>query len=117
MNASLSHAVDRTTAVIDQLGVMWGPEARLSVTVHGLPHEQIHRIGGSEEQGFRAPSGWDGGYVVSTARRTPLGWRLGFFGRADLACPRCRELVGLPSETAEAVQMAGIVERMDGGGL
>jgi hypothetical protein len=121
MIANLSHAVDRTVAMFDQLGVMWGPEARPNLSVHGLSHDQVHEL----FQGRRAvedgPSAeHTASPYVSATVRTGLDWTVSFFAHADLACDRCRELVGLPSEVVEAVeaaQLAGIVDRMEGSGL
>lgn len=120
MIASLEHAVTRTVAIYDQLGVMWGPESKPILSVHGLSHDQVHEIsrsGGVED-------GPDASYTASpyirVQIRTRLGWSVGFFGTPDLGCDWCRDLLGLPAEeidAVEAVQLAGIVERMDGGGL
>lgn len=117
MIADLSHAVDRTVAVFDQLGVMWGPEARPILSVHGLTHDQVHRIhreGGGED----GPSAeYTSAPYIRAQVSTRLGWSVSFFGTPDLSCDRCRELFGLPAEATEAAQLAGVVERMDGGGL
>ena len=42
----LEHAVDRTMAIRDQLGVMWGPGNVMTLAVHGPTHDQIHQLGG-----------------------------------------------------------------------
>jgi hypothetical protein len=117
MIANLSHAVDRTLTVFDQLGVMWGPGPRPVLSVHGLSHEQVHemhRDGGVED-------GPSAEYTVHPYIRvqfvTRLGWSVGFFGTPDLTCDRCRELIGLASEAVDAVQLAGVVDRMEGGGM
>jgi len=109
MQADVQHALDRTIAVYDQLGALWGPEGRLSLSIHGLPHDQIHRLGGPDEAAYRSPIAWRADYLVSTIRITPLGWRIGFVGKADLTCRRCRALLGIP-DGVEAAQAAGVTE-------
>lgn len=118
MIASLSHAVDRTLATFDQLGVMWGPEVTPNLSVHGLTHEQVHQIQheGGVENG--ASSEWTSSPYVESTVRTPMGWAVMFFASADLTCDRCRELCGLAAcEAVEAAPLGGVVERMEGAGL
>lgn len=117
MNASLPHAVERTLAIFDQLGAMWGPVVRPNLSVHGLTHAQVHQLfhQGGVESGPAAE--WTTNPYVCATLRTSLGWSVGFFASADLACDRCRELVGLPCEVVEVAQLVGVVERMDGSGL
>lgn len=112
MIASLEHAVDRTVTAFDQLGAMWGPGVAPNLTVHGLTHDQVHELGGAPLT-FRDGFSDDPSYVAMTRVRTPLGWSVGFFGDADLACERCRRLL-LPDDTlGEVLQLAGL----DGEGM
>lgn len=114
MMASLEHAVSRTLTVFDQLGVMWGPEARADVSVHRLTHDQVHAIGGPEsayEVTVERPA------FICTRVETPLGFSVSFFGTPHGTCARCRELLGLPRLEVEAAQIAGIVERLEGSGV
>lgn len=115
MIATLEHRVDRTRAVFDQLGALWGPEVHPNLSLHGLSHEQIHLLGGPQivfDDGARAPE-----YVIGTRLPTPLGWEVAIFGDADLACEQCRRLARLDEQATDAAQLAGIVDRMEGGGL
>lgn len=115
MITDFSHAVERTLTIFDQLGAMWGPEIHPSLAVHGLTHDQVHRLyeRGCVETGASAE--WTNPPYVAARLRTHMGWEVSFFGAAALSsCDRCRELCGLPEETA---QLAGVVERMEGGGL
>lgn len=104
MQASLEHAVERTTATLDQLGIMWGQDRRLYVSIHNLPHDQIHRIGRDETT--YAHSVVLSEFVVTARAATPLGWEVTFFGIADPNCPRCQEL----RHADEAAQIAGVTE-------
>lgn len=120
MMASLPHAVERTLTIFDQLGAMWGPDVRLSLSVHGLTHGQVHELfrQGGVEDGPAAD--WTTHPYVRAELTTSLGWSVGFFAHADLTCDRCRELVGLPCDVVgavEAAQLAGMTDRMDGAGL
>lgn len=110
MIASLEHAVDRTKAYYDQLGMLWSPEANVSLTVHGLKHEQLHQLGGDAVVFSDGLPGHAQVCIVSTRVRTPAGWEVGFFGDADLGCETCRRLARQSGEHLEALALAGIVE-------
>jgi hypothetical protein len=112
MIAGLPHAVKRTLATFDQLGTMWGRGVILNLTLHGLSHEQIHRLGG-EQLVFRDGYADDRAYVASTRIATPMGWTIGVFGEADLTCDQCRALTIPEADLREVLQRAGI----DAGGM
>lgn len=112
MIASLAHAVMRTSATLDQLGVLWGSDIHPNLSVHGLSHEQIHELGGAEQVWRDYAYPHVERYIASTRLRTPMGWEVVFMGLAAVtSCLRCGELS--QAEAIEAAQLAGL----DGSGL
>ena len=105
MDVPLEHAVERTVQSFDQLGAMWGRDRRLSVSVHNLPHDEIHKVVESE---IVYPSESDPTVTVLIGTLfTRFGWTMAFYGRPDLAdCERCCAIV----YADEAAQIAGVVE-------
>ena len=75
----------RTLELVDELGLTWGPEGRVSLSIHRVPHEVLHALGGR-----------------------PLGWEVVWFADAEPDCSRCRALLdGFDAATEIVAQIEG----------
>src|SRR5262252_1704184 len=81
-------AARRTLELVDELGLLWGPAGRVSLSVHHLPHDVLHALGG-RTGGYRDADG----ACLTTRLGSPLVWEVVWFADADPACEACRALL------------------------
>lgn len=84
-----ARAAARTLDLLDELGVLWGPRGRISLSIHRLPHEVVHALGG-RPLAYRDPIGGD---LLTTRLGSPLGLEVVWFADADRGCAACRDLL------------------------
>ena len=77
-----------TLALLDELGVTWGPEGRVSLSIHRVPHDVLHALGG-RPLGYRDADG----ACLTTRLGSPLGWEVVWFADAEPDCSQCRALL------------------------
>ena len=103
---SPARAAVRTLELVDELGLTWGPEGRVSLSIHRLPHDVLHALGG-RPLGYADPDG----ALITTRLRSPLGWEAVWFADADPSCPACRALLDAHRAAVEIVaQIEGTQE-------
>jgi hypothetical protein len=88
-DGAFADAAARTLRAADGLGLLWGPSARAAVTVYGVSHDDLHALDGH----LLLLREGDGPALVCALVETGLGWCVAFYGHADEACRRCREIV------------------------
>ena len=93
----------RTLELVDELGLTWGPEGRVSLSIHRVPHEVLHALGG-RPLGYRDVDG----ACLTTRLASPLGWEVVWFADAEPDCSRCRALLdGFDAATEIVAQIEG----------
>lgn len=95
----LTIPVAETTTALQAVVDLW-PDARVSLTIHGVPHELIHSLAGDE---MAVPDPAVPGRFILSAHVN--GWtprRVGFFGVFDDDCARCCALADACTEWLRA---------------
>jgi len=103
---SPSRAAVRTLELVDELGLTWGPEGRVSLSIHRVPHDVLHALGG-RPLGYRDADG----ACLTTRLGSPLGWEVVWFADAEPDCDACRALLdGFDAATEILAQIEGTQE-------
>ena len=100
---SPARAAVRTLELVDELGLTWGPEGRVSLSIHRVPHDVLHALGG-RPLGYRDADG----ACLTTRLGSPLGWEVVWFADAEPDCEPCRALLdGFDAATDILAQIEG----------